>query len=226
MEKKNEKVIIALDTNSLDNAETLARVLGDKIDIFKIGLELFSACGPDAIDMIRAKGAKVFLDLKLHDIPNTVFKAALEIASMEVSFFTVHALGGKEMMKKAKEAAGETTKVLGVTILTSLDKTALEEAGINSNLEEEVVKLALLAKSAGLDGVVCSPQEIKKIRQACGKDFIIVTPGVRPKWAEKDDQKRVMTPTQAIDNGASYIVVGRPITQADDPLLALDKLWE
>ncbi len=225
--KAAEKLIVALDVRSLDEAKEMIRKLSPDVRIFKVGMGLFTLCGPDAVALVHDNGARVFLDLKFHDIPNTVAHAVRSAAKLGVFMVNIHALGGSEMMMKAVEAARESEKrpkLLGVTVLTSMDQSAIGEVGIERKIEEEVVSLARLGKESGLDGVVASPNETGLIRKNLGKDFIIVTPGIRPTGAEKNDQKRVMTPKDAITAGADYIVVGRPITETKDPLGAAKKI--
>ncbi len=229
-----DKLIVALDVSNLNDAEKLVKTLLPAVKIFKIGKELFTAEGPRAVEMVHSRGGKVFLDLKFHDIPSTVAGACEAAVRHGVFMMNVHALGGREMLQAAVGAtrrlpAGEagvarTTIVLGVTVLTSLSQNDLDEIGISKKLEDEVRDLAKLAKECGLNGVVASPREIEIIRKTCGKDFLIVTPGVRPAWASAGDQQRVMTPKEAVDKGASYIVVGRPITQAEDPKEAAERI--
>lgn len=225
----SERLIVALDVRSLDEAKAMADKLIPAVKIFKIGLGLFTLCGPRAIEMVREKGGKVFLDLKFHDIPNTIASAVKSASDLGVFMLNVHTLGGSEMMRKAAEVVkgkAERPKILGVTVLTSMDQKAINEAGIGKSVEEEVLNLAVMAKDAGLDGVVASPHEISAIRKKLGKDFIIVTPGVRPVWSEKGDQKRIATPAEAIKAGADYIVVGRPIIEADNPAEAGRRIIE
>ena len=225
--KAAEKLIVALDVRSLDEAKEMIRKLSPDVRIFKVGMGLFTLCGPDAVALVHDNGARVFLDLKFHDIPNTVAHAVRSAAKLGVFMVNIHALGGSEMMMKAVEVARESEKrpkLLGVTVLTSMDQSAIGEVGIERKIEEEVVSLARLGKESGLDGVVASPNETGLIRKNLGKDFIIVTPGIRPTGAEKNDQKRVMTPKDAIMAGADYIVVGRPITETKDPLGAAKKI--
>ena len=220
---RNDKVIVALDTPKLSSLKTLLDQLDGVISYYKIGLELFTALGWPAVDLVKKKGNKIFLDLKLHDIPNTVSKTAAVICGHDVDMFNVHALGGFEMMKKTREAvdsACEKNKkplVIAVTILTSHDQQDLKKIGINEKIENQVLNLAELAQSAGLDGVVSSPQEISAIRKKMAKDFLIVTPGIRPAGSAMGDQKRTFDPKEAFSAGASYIVVGRPITEAENP---------
>jgi orotidine-5'-phosphate decarboxylase len=226
------RIITALDVDALEKAKNLVKLLKDDVAAFKIGKQLFTRCGPDAVKMVHAEGGRVFLDLKFHDIPTTVAKASLEVMRLGVFMFNMHASGGLDMMKKAVSEVkgkalekGETKPIiLAVTVLTSQGSEDLKLLGITMEMEEMVVNLASLAKEAGVDGVVASPKEIKAIRKSCGNDFIIVTPGIRPASSLKDDQKRIMTPLEAVNAGADYIVVGRPITQAEDPLSAAQSI--
>lgn len=222
-----EKLIVALDVETVQQARELFNSLRDLVDMFKIGSQLFTAEGPEIVREIVRSGSKVFLDLKFHDIPNTVRAAGVEATRLGVSIFNVHALGGKEMMQRTAEAVSEVAVkeglerplVIAVTVLTSTSTTELAQIGIDSDPESSVVRLSLLADSSGMDGVVASPHELKPVRAAVGRpDFKIITPGVRPGLSGLDDQKRVMTPAQAIGAGADYIVVGRPITRASDPV--------
>jgi len=220
-----DSLIVALDVDGEDKAVTLAEKLKNDVRFFKIGLELFSYCGPGIVGRIKEMGCDVFLDLKFHDIPATVAKAARAVTKLEPFFFNVHALGGLDMMRRSAKAVGEAAerlkiarpRILGVTILTSLDEKALGQIGLKMRPKEAVLKLARLAMLAGLDGVVASPSETKAIRKELGGDFLIVTPGVRPVWAVANDQKRIATPEAAIKDGADYIVVGRPITESKNP---------
>jgi orotidine-5'-phosphate decarboxylase len=214
-------VLVALDVSSQDEALQLAQRLRPHVGGFKVGLELFCSTGPSVVEAIGADN--VFLDLKFHDIPNTVAGAARAAARLGVMIFNVHCLGGVEMMRAGAEAAraiNPNTKVIGVTILTSHDAAQLKQIGLGEEPAAAVPRLAALAREAGLDGVVCSPQEIEAVRRECGPDFLLVTPGVRPAGAELGDQKRVMTPQQALQAGANWLVVGRPITAAADPVRA------
>jgi len=225
-------LIVALDFDSLSSAVKFAKQVADLVGLFKIGSQLFTAAGPAVVKEIAALGPSIFLDLKFHDIPNTVAGAVLSSAAMSgVQLVNVHALGGSAMMKAAAQAisAGvplgmDRPRLLAVTILTSMDQKAIREVGIGGSPKSSVPKLAKLAKSSGVDGVVASVQEAKAIRKVCGRDFLIVTPGVRPKEkgasSKGDDQARTATPTEAIRAGADYIVVGRPILAADDPRAA------
>ena len=227
-----ERLIVALDVDTKEKALCLVEKLQNEVKIFKIGSELFISCGPDIVAAVRSRGCGIFLDLKFHDIPNTVAKSAVAAVRLGVSMLNVHALGGYDMMKKAAESVVMEAKalkvakpkIIAVTVLTSMDENSLKKVGVNDNMEKQVLRLAKLAKDAGLDGVVASPSEIKLIRKELGEDFIIVTPGVRPEWAAVNDQKRIATPKEAVLNGATYIVVGRPITEAPDPLEAARKI--
>ena len=229
-----EKLIIALDVDTKDRALALIDALKSDVKYFKIGLELFSSCGPSIINDVTRCGGRIFLDLKYHDIPNTVSKAAISVTLPGVFMLNLHALGGYEMMRKAAEAVRQeayklkiaSPKVIAVTILTSMDEIALKKVGISDTMNAEVLRLAGLAKEAGLDGVVASPLETRLLRDAFGKDFLIVVPGVRPGWADSGDQKRIATPAEAVARGASYIVVGRPVTEARDQREAVKKILE
>ncbi len=231
-DEARKRIIFALDVESMDQAEKWADLLAPHVGMFKIGKQLFTACGPDVVRMVLDRGGEVFLDLKYHDIPNTVAKASIEAARLGVSLFNLHALGGYEMMARTVELldselpGGKRAKVLAVTILTSSNEETLRGVGINLPVAEMVTKLAMLAKKAGIDGVVASPLEIPMIRDVCGDDFLIVTPGVRPAFAAKDDQKRVMTPAEAVKAGADYLVIGRPIAASADPIQAAEAITE
>ncbi len=228
------KIIIPLDVDSEEKAVSLVKELKDHVGAFKVGLELINNVGFGIFDKIKEAGAeKIFYDCKFCDIPNTVKGASIGATKNNVWMFNVHALGGFDMMKAAKEGANKKSEELGiekplviaVTILTSISNEVLRSIGVERDVKAEVVSLAKLAQDAGLDGVVCSPQEISIIREACGKDFVIVTPGVRPKGSDIGDQKRIMTPLEAVREGSDYIVVGRPITKAENPALAADNLF-
>lgn len=225
--KANGKLIVALDMKTLGEAREAVKKLSPAVKIFKVGIGLFTLYGPDAVKLVHDSGAKVFLDLKFHDIPNTVAHAVRSAAKLGVFMVNIHTLGGSEMMMRAAEAARESDnkpRLLGVTVLTSMDQSSIGEVGIDKKIEDEVVSLARLGKDSGLDGVVASPNEVSLIRKNLGKDFIIVTPGIRPAGAKKDDQKRIMTPADAVKAGADYIVVGRPIIETKDPLEAAKKI--
>ena len=225
-----DKLILALDVKEEAQALAWADRLHDKVGFFKIGKQLFTSAGPTVVRETTKRGGHVFLDLKFHDIPNTVAAASIEAVRLGVKMFNVHALGGYEMMARAAEATHKEAEKLGiekpiliaVTILTSTDEPGLKEVGILEPIKDEVRRLARLAQKAGLNGVVASPQEIRLVKESCGSDFVVVTPGVRPAFASLDDQKRVMTPYEAVKAGADYLVVGRPITNAEDPVKAAD----
>jgi orotidine-5'-phosphate decarboxylase len=232
-----ERLIVALDFPALDDALSFVETMGDVITYYKVGLELFSAAGPDVVKRLKSAGKSVFLDLKFYDIPNTVAGAAAKAAETGANMFNVHALGGMAMMRAAADSASDSAKrldiekpiLLGVTVVTSLDSSALEnEIGIplEDGLTAFIVEKAQQSKEAGLDGVVASPNEVEEIRAACGEDFHIVTPGVRPTWAAVGDQKRVATPADTIKMGADRIVVGRPITRAENPLDAARRILD
>lgn len=228
-------IVVALDVDTAAQALTLVETLRGTAGMFKIGKQLFTAAGPDIVRRILALGEKVFLDLKFHDIPNTVARAGIEAARLGVGIFNVHALGGSKMMKAVAEGVNETAEreriprplILGVTILTSHTQDSLMEVGIQRRLEDQVVHLARLCAASGLDGVVASPHEIAPIRAAVDNPaFVILTPGVRPAGAALNDQSRVMTPAEAIAAGASFLVIGRPITEAPDPAEAARRIRE
>lgn len=231
-DEARSKIIFALDINEFSDVEKWASLLAPHVGMFKIGKQLYTACGPAAVRMIQKCGGEVFLDLKFHDIPNTVAMATLEGARLGVKLVNLHALGGYEMMARTMETldkefkGDERSKVLAVTILTSSTEETLREVGIDHPVQDMVVRLAKLAKKAGIDGVVASPQEVSLIREACGEEFLIVTPGVRPSFAEVNDQKRIMTPAEAVRAGADYLVIGRPISAASDPVAAAEKIIE
>jgi orotidine-5'-phosphate decarboxylase len=230
---ENERLIVALDYPTWEEAQQLVDKLHN-IVFYKVGLEMFLSSRGQAVSQLRARGKKVFLDLKFHDIPNTVAQACRQVVPLDVAICNVHAAGGKSMMQKAGEAIQDEARRLGVaapaliavTILTSMTQTDLEQVGLDSSPEANVARLAKLTMQAGLQGVVASPKEIALIRQTCGEDFLIVCPGVRPQGAALGDQKRVMTPGEAIKAGADYLVVGRPITQASDPVASAAAILE
>lgn len=215
-----DRLIVALDVEELTAAEQLVRtLLPAGVSRFKIGLQLFTRAGPAAVEMVHRHGGKVFLDLKFHDIPNTVGRAVEAAARMGVWMANVHAQGGSAMMKQALSAA-RSTLLVGVTVLTSMAEKDLLDGGVQKSLKDQVFYLAQLARSAGLNGIVASVQEAKAIRAACGEKFLIVTPGIRSSGEEADDQQRTATPAEAIRAGADYLVVGRPILKAPDPAQA------
>ncbi len=221
--KKLSPLIVALDVESMREVESVLNKLGPAVDFYKVGLKLFTHYGPDSVKWLRRKRKRIFLDLKLHDIPNTVAEACREAVRLKVDMLTLHASGGSEMMKTAVGAAREEAKkskadlpyLMAVTVLTSMD--SLAELGLDATPAEQVQRLARLAHQSGMAGVICSPQEIRLIRGEIPRSFKIVTPGVRPAGAEKGDQKRVKTPQEAFSDGADAVVVGRPILQAKDP---------
>jgi orotidine-5'-phosphate decarboxylase len=230
-----DRLVIALDVDSDAEALGLVTELKDSAGMFKVGHQLFTAYGPDIVRRVIGAGGRVFLDLKYHDIPNTVAKASSEAVKLGVSIFNVHALGGLDMMKAAADAVKETSEnynlpaplLLAVTVLTSLDGRSLRrELKITRSLPRQVAHLARLSQRAGMQGVVASPQEIKMLRKAVRGAFVILTPGVRPAWSGKDDQKRVMTPGEALRAGADFIVVGRPVLKARDRRAAVEKILE
>jgi len=229
-DEARSKIIFALDVDTFDAATQWVTTLSGRVGMFKVGKQLFTAYGPDIVRMIEDAGGEVFLDLKYHDIPNTVAMASREAARLKVKLFNLHALGGYEMMARTMEMmdrefpGNDRSKVLAVTILTSSTEETLRQVGIEYPVTEMVPRLALLAKKAGIDGVVASPREVPLIRQACGSDFLIVTPGVRPSFAATDDQKRIMTPGDAVAAGSDYLVIGRPISAAADPLRAVEAI--
>jgi orotidine-5'-phosphate decarboxylase len=229
----SDRLIVALDLDDIDSARGLVENLSPLISTFKVGSELFTAAGPDAVRMIHDFGCRVFLDLKFFDIPTTVSRAVHAASRLGVFMLNLHALGGSEMMKAAGEAAQAAATdaspkplVLGVTILTSLGQDELSRIGFSRPIDDAVAHLAGMAHDSGLDGVVASPLEVKQLKSRFGKDFIVVTPGIRPAWSESHDQKRVMTPQEALGLGADYIVVGRPITGAENPRDAARRILE
>jgi orotidine-5'-phosphate decarboxylase len=227
-------LIVALDFDSLSTALKFAEKVVDLVGMFKVGSQLFTSAGPEAVRQVAKLGADVFLDLKFHDIPNTVAGAVLASAALPgVQLVNVHALGGGQMLHAAAQAVSagvpmgaDRPRLLAVTLLTSMDAKTIREVGIGGPPNSRVVRLAKLSQKAGVDGVVASVQEAKAIRKACGREFLIVTPGVRPKTAEskKDDQARTATPREAIRAGADFIVVGRPILTATDPRAAAQEI--
>jgi len=223
-----DRLIVALDVDTLEQAQNIVRLLAKDVGMFKIGKQLFTHAGPQAVRLIQELGGEIFLDLKFHDIPNTVAKAAIEATRLGVKMFNVHASGSLEMMRlTVKEVARVCRQekqrrpiMLAVTVLTSLNQADLKRVGVTQKVAAQVVRLALLTKEAGMDGVVASPHEVADIREACGRRFVIVTPGIRPADANRNDQQRVMTPQDAVRAGVDYIVVGRPIIEAKDPVAA------
>jgi orotidine-5'-phosphate decarboxylase len=221
-----DRLILALDVDTMAEAQWLVEQTEGFVGVYKVGMQLYNNEGPAVIRWLMARGKKVFADLKFHDIPNTVAQAGEVMTGHGVFMYNVHCAGGREMLSKTTQATqtkaqklgSQQPLVIGVTILTSLDQQAVNgEVGLTGTVQDNVVKYARLAQECGLNGVVASPKEITAIREACGPEFVLVIPGIRPQWAAANDQKRIMTPTEAIAAGATYIVVGRPITGAADP---------
>ena len=213
-------IILAIDKNSDVEAIDLSKELKGHIGAIKLGLEYFDTYGPDGIRKLQMLDIPIFLDLKIHDIPQTVKKTIKTLSTLKPAIFNVHALGGRKMMEYAMESISKNspkTQLVGVTVLTSLDDKDLQTMGMNISSKDLVVKLAKLTKISGLAGVVCSSKEIKIVREACGADFKIIVPGIRPEGSDKNDQKRIMTPREAVNLGADYLVIGRPITDSKNP---------
>jgi orotidine-5'-phosphate decarboxylase len=224
-----QRIIVALDVADQAGLLRLVDALHDRVGMFKIGKELFTSLGPRAVSLVHDRGGKVFLDLKYHDIPNTVAGAVRSAARLGVSMLTVHASGGSNMVRAAKDAAGESSNppaVIAVTLLTSLGQADIDELGFSGEPRDVVMRLAALGLSAGADGLVTSPREVAPLRAGHGPDPLLVTPGVRPAGSTADDQTRVATPKKAIDDGADYLVIGRPITRDPDPAAAADRIVE
>ena len=230
----NDKLIVALDYATEQDAMALVNQLGDAVSYYKVGLELFLNTRGNVVDLIKAQNKKVFLDLKFHDIPNTVAQAVAWAASLGVDMFTLHSSGGEEMMRKSVETVNEVCErlnikrpnMVGVTILTSFDEEGIAKVGYKNNIADTVLNLAGLCKTSGMSGIVCSPHEAAKIKETYGSDFITVCPGIRPAWAAAGDQKRITTPADAIRIGVDHMVVGRPITKAENPHEAALKIIE
>lgn len=230
-----EKIVLALDVDTLEEAKSMIMELKDYVGVFKVGLQLYTQNGNEIIDFMTEHGLEFFLDVKLLDIPNTVAKASENIVKRGASFFNIHALGGKEMMSASVKSAKTTAKELGqkepfilaVTVLTSIsDEVLNNELEISQKASDYVLKLAKLAKDSGLDGVVASVLEAKKIKEICGEDFKVLCPGIRPEWSLKNDQKRSATPNFAVEQGADYLVIGRAVTAADDRVKAMQMIYE
>ncbi len=227
-----EKLIVALDYPSAEEALVVVEELKDHVALFKVGLQLFSHEGPPVVKSILERGAQVFLDLKLHDIPNTAVKAAIAGARLGVSMMNFHCLGGRKMLTQVSKEVSTFCSdnaipkpvLIGVTVLTSLNDDDIQEIGIANKVLEEVKFLSKIAKVSQLNGVVASPHEIEIVKDYCGQDFLVVTPGIRPLWSRKNDQERVTTPSEAIQRGADYIVVGRPITASPNRKEAVEKI--
>lgn len=227
-----ERLILALDVDDLERVKQTVRLLVGEVGMFKVGKQLFTYAGPQAVKLIQGMGGEVFLDLKFHDIPNTVAKAAIEATRLGVKMFNVHASGSLEMMRLTVREVSRVCRqenlrkpiMLAVTVLTSLNKSDLEKVGVDGDVADQVIRLALLTKEAGMDGVVASSQEVAAIRGACGRRFVIVSPGIRLQRGKRNDQRRVMTPEEAIRAGVDYIVVGRPVMEAKDPMAAVREI--
>ncbi|MBY0356861.1 MAG: orotidine-5'-phosphate decarboxylase [Candidatus Obscuribacterales bacterium] len=228
-----ERLILAVDTATMEEARQLLDELHEYVGVFKIGLQLFTQYGPEILELFQSAERKIFLDCKFLDIPNTVAKACESATALGVSMFTVHAAGGKKMLTAAAEAVKtksnqlgvQAPMILGVTVLTSMDESTLRnELKVASSVKEQVLNLAALCQQSGINGIVASPEEIVELRAKLGPAASIITPGVRPVWASADDQSRIMTPGEAITNGADYLVVGRPITKAKSPKEAAAKI--
>lgn len=230
-----EKIVLALDVDTLEDAKKLIMELKDYVGVFKVGLQLYTQNGNEIIDFMKEQGLEFFLDVKLLDIPNTVAKASENIVKRGASFFNIHTLGGAEMMRQSVKAAKETANslnqkepfILAVTVLTSIsDEVLKDELEINQKASDYVLKLAKLAKDSGLDGVVASTWEAKKIKEICGQDFKVLCPGIRPEWSLKNDQKRAATPKIAVGEGADFLVIGRAVTSAEDRVKAMEMIYE
>lgn len=229
-----DKLIAALDFHTKEDALALVEKLGDNVVFYKVGMELFYSVGTPIVEELKKRNKKIFLDLKLHDIPNTVAQGLCSLLRQGADIMTIHGSGGYTMMKtavdtvraEAKKLGVKAPKIIAITVLTSINEEDWAGLGQAMPIKEQVVRIAKLAKKAGLDGVVASPQEAKLIREACGKDFMIVTPGVRPAGSSLDDQSRVATPAKALQDGASHLVIGRPIRAAQDPALAAKNILE
>ena len=226
---RDSKIIVALDYADAASALKLVNQLEPSLCKLKVGKELFTAAGPQFVEQLMAKDFKVFLDLKFHDIPNTVAKACEAASNLGVWMLNVHASGGSAMMQAALEGVNKSTHspyLIAVTVLTSMNQAGLNEIGIENSVEEQVLKLAKLTQTAGLHGVVCSAQEAQMLRMHLKDDFFLITPGIRPANVNQNDQSRVVTPQDALNSGASYLVIGRPITQAPNPLQALETILQ
>ena len=221
-----DKIIVALDVATKEKALELVKELRDQISFFKIGLQLYTAEGPEIVRAVLSTGAKVWLDLKLYDIPNTVARAVESASALGVHMLTIHLSGGSEMIRAATAARANKMLLLGVTVLTSATEQTLREIGVSGKVDDQVLRLAKLGVEAGIDGVVASPHEIKKLRAEFGDKIKIAVQGIRPTWAEPDDQKRFMTPREAIEAGADYIGIGRPITAHPQPSEAVTKILQ
>jgi orotidine-5'-phosphate decarboxylase len=219
-----DRLIVALDVPTRTEALNLVRDLSPEVAFFKVGLQLYTAAGPEIVRSVLATGAKVFLDLKLHDIPNTVAWTVESAGQLRVQMLTIHLSGGAEMIRAAVAARKNNLSILGVTVLTSADEQTLRQVGISDNIRDHVLRLAKLCVDAGIDGLVASPHEVKMLRTQFGAKIKLVVPGIRPSWSEAGDQKRVMTPREALEAGADYLVIGRPIIAHPRPREAVTKI--
>jgi orotidine-5'-phosphate decarboxylase len=226
MTKTADKIIVALDVPTRKEALNLVDQLRDQISFFKIGLQLYTATGPEIVREVLARGVRILLDLKLHDIPNTVAKAVESADKLGVQMLTIHLSGGIEMIRAAIAARRGAMSILGVTVLTSVNEQTLSAIGIDDKIENQVLRLAGLGVALGIDGLVASPHEVKMLRGEFGDGIEIVVPGIRPSWSEPHDQRRTMSPRQALDAGADYLVIGRPIIAHPDPREAVAKILE
>ena len=226
------RLIVALDVHSMEDVRALVETLGASVSYYKVGMELYYRVGPEVLSYLHGQGKSIFLDLKLHDIPNTVAEGLCSLMHLHADMMNVHASGGCEMMWTAADKVREQAKrdgivapkLIAVTILTSIGGDDWKEMGFSQEIREQVIRFAQLAQKAGMDGVVASPQEASAIREACGPEFLIVTPGIRPAGADVDDQSRIATPSSALQNGATHLVVGRPIRSAEDPKAAVEAI--
>jgi orotidine-5'-phosphate decarboxylase len=221
-----ERLIVALDFPNQAKALALVSVLSGTVSIYKIGLQLYTAAGPEIVRAVAGTGAGIFLDLKLHDIPSTVARAVAAAGELGVQMLTVHLSGGHAMLEAAVEMKPANLTLLGVTVLTSATEETLRETGVNAPLDQQVIRLGELGKKSGIDGLITSPREVRFLRERLGPEITLVTPGVRPTWADANDQKRFTTPHEALESGADYLVIGRPITAAADPRGAMERLLE
>ena len=220
-----DKIIVALDLPSIDSARDVIRTLGKDVSWYKIGLQLFALGGTAFVQEVKATGAKIFLDLKFHDIPNTVRSAVEAACALGADMLTIHLSGGSEMCQAAMKGRGSSsTLILGVTVLTSHSEATLSDIGINRSITQQVISLAAIAKSTGITGLIASPLELEPLHQEFGESFVVVTPGVRPTWSEAGDQKRFTTPSEAMKLGADYLVIGRPITASPNPKAAFSRI--
>ena len=229
----DDRLIVALDVHSLEEAQSLVKNLGDSVSFYKVGMEVFYSVGGKIVEWLKSQNKRVFLDLKLCDIPNTTAQGLISLVNQfkldEKDFLNVHANGGFKMMQTAAQKLQDLEskpKLIAVTILTSIDQNEWKELGHASTIKEDVIRLAKLSQTAGLDGVVASPREAEIIRDSCGRDFLIVTPGIRPAGSDVNDQSRIATPAEAIKHGATHLVIGRPIRAAENPRIAAEKILE